>query len=120
MPFEPSLDSSALAPSNDLAESIVRRLWEVEPAMEVVGPTTTQLYDGRPQRLDQLVEDFDLDYVVNGRDTVSERGPRVLLEIIRAGDGAHVWVRYLDEMADADVAETVARATAGAAAGGVP
>lgn len=116
MPFEPLTNQSLLQPNNDLAETIVALLVAVrEPTLEVIGPSTTEIYDGRPARLRDLFHEHRVDYVVNGRQTGGEAPPRILIEIIRA-DGAHVWVRYLDELQPGDaLAETVARAAAAAA-----
>jgi DNA-binding winged helix-turn-helix (wHTH) protein/TolB-like protein len=99
MPFEPVAETSAFAPGNELAESIVERLSnQTILPVEVVGPTTTGLYDGSPQRLRDLIEDFAIDFVVNARDSATAEGPRALIEVIRASDGAHVWVARLEMM----------------------
>lgn len=114
MPFEPRATGSALEPGNDLAEAIVERLARRgASAIAVVGPTTTESYEDPSQGLRRLIADFGLDYVVNARETFGPRGPRVLVEIIRAADGAHVWVRYLDELPAEGAAEAVSRAVPG-------
>lgn len=112
MPFEPLADDAVLDPGNGIAESIVRILAGADPpAFEVIGPTTTQSYDGNPQRLSALIEEFEIDLVVNARQTRTDG--RVLIELIRAGDGAHVWVRYLDELPEGrDPSELIAEAVA--------
>lgn len=108
MPFEPVAADSVLEPDNDLAEGIVRHLVERRGAsIEVVGPTTTDAYTGRVR---ELIADFGMDYVVNARETMGDAGPRLLVEVIRAGDGAHVWVRYLDELPAGRAAEMIAAA----------
>jgi len=108
MPFEPVAADSALTPGNGLAEAIVSQLVARRgPPMEVIGPTTTEAYAGR---LSTLIADFHIDYVINGRESTGPAGPRVLVEIIRASDGAHVWVRYLDELPASEAAELIASA----------
>lgn len=108
MPFEPTTPTSALEPGNELAESIVRRL-STDDA-EIVGPTTTASYVGGSLR--EMIAELDLDYLVNARETSTDGRERLLIEVIRARDGAHVWVRYLDELpAGSDVATIVAEAT---------
>lgn len=110
MPFEPRAGGSALPPGNDLAETLVELLANRADGIEVVGPTTTRRYEDRPEGLAELIGGFAVDYVVNARETVSDAGPRVLLEIIRSTDGAHVWVRFLDELPPGEVAATIAGA----------
>lgn len=111
MPFEPIDETSALERDNDIAESVVKILANRPTSRpQVIGPTTTQLYDGRPKRIRELIADFDVDYVVNARESAGESGQRVLIEIIRGRDGAHVWANYLDELPAGKVAETIAEA----------
>lgn len=99
----------------DLAEATMRELVARHgQAIEVVGPTTTQTYAGRVR---DLIADYDIDLVINARDAVGDSGPRVLLEIIRASDGAHVWVRYLDELERGNEASAIALALRPSASG---
>ena len=41
-----------------------------------------------------------MDYVLNGRTLDGGGGPYLLAELIRASDGAHVWVRPYENLAD--------------------
>lgn len=118
MPFEPTGEASPLPPNNDIAESTMARLIEqASSPLEIVGPTTTMAYDDSAERLRELIREFDIDYVINARETSADTGSRVLVEVIRASDGAHVWVRYLDDFpADQTVSETIAGAVAEACA----
>ena len=108
MPFEPRAPESALAPSNDLAESLVERLVDGDGRRhEVIGPTTTSGVD-TSGGLTTWMNSEGIDYLVHGRETSSSERHRVLVEIIRGRDGAHVWTRYLDEFPDdVSFAETV-------------
>ncbi len=111
MPFEPRGDHQALTPGNSLAEDLVRLLAEAHPRAEIVGPTTTQAYAGGPER--DLVIELAIDLVINGRQLTGDSGDRLLVEIIRGRDGAHTWVRYLDELPEGEArARTIARAVA--------
>lgn len=113
MPFEPPDPTGQLAPGNDMAESIVRILTgRLAEKGAVIGPTTTELYDGRPKRIRELIAELEIDYVVNGRESTGDAGPRVLVEIIRGSDGAHVWTSYLDELPAETAAEAIAKAAA--------
>ncbi len=44
--------------------------------------------------------DYQIDFILNGRFTKAESQPRLLAEIIRADDGAHVWVQYFEAGTD--------------------
>jgi DNA-binding winged helix-turn-helix (wHTH) protein len=93
-----------------LAEAIVRLLMDRAPAVEVIGPTTTERFVGRIRML--LVE-LQVDYVVNMREAPAADGGstvRLLIEIIRSSDGAHAWVRYLDELPAGGAAAAIVEA----------
>ncbi len=94
MSFEP-LDPVTNEPlRNGVAEAILSLLTAQKSIpLEVVGPTTTSSYESRPAGLLQLIDDYQLDFVVNGRLVEREGVTGVLAEIIRARDGAHVWVQ---------------------------
>lgn len=104
------LPPGAATSATPLAEHLLLRLTDQRPpALEVIGPTTTAAFDGAPQRLRALVDSFRIDYVLNGRFSRDSTDPRVLAEVIRASDGAHVWVRYFDRrVPPAAVADTIA------------
>lgn len=94
-----------------IAERLIVMLTQHPDAFEVIGPTTTATYEGQPEGLITLLADLNVDYILNGRFPADTMETRFLAEIIRATDGAHVWVQYFDE-ADADslVAVTIADA----------
>jgi hypothetical protein len=48
----------------------------------------------------ELIVDFELDDVVNDRFIDGDDGPRMLAELIRATDGAHIWVRPYEDLRD--------------------
>lgn len=114
MPFEPLGGIGALPANNDIAEAIVEMLVNDHlSSAEVIGPTTTVGFDNNPQRITALVQELDIDYVVNARETGTETEQRLLIEIIRGCDGAHVWVNYLEDLpAGRQAAEWIAEATA--------
>ena len=74
--------------------------------MEVVGPTTTLEYDGNPPRFQNLLDEVEPAFVIHAKyipvDAESSKR-RVLFEIIRGTDGAHLWVEYFDVDEDLDV-----------------
>ena len=70
--------------------------------VEVIGPTTTRRFEADEEHLGDLIEKFQVDYVINGR--TSARSPDNFLgEIIRARDGAHIWVRQIEYATDPEV-----------------
>ena len=95
--------------SNAIAESLVDRWTNTSnPRTEVIGPTTTSAYDHDARPLRGLIEQYRIDYVLNGRFTDDGSRVRLLAEVIQASDGAHVWTRFFDENADPeDVARRV-------------
>jgi DNA-binding winged helix-turn-helix (wHTH) protein/TolB-like protein len=91
MPFEPPI-----------GERILEELAAIAgDAVALVGPTTTSSYSGSDSDLRRLAADYRIDYVVNARPLGSGGRPPVLAELIRVSDGAHVWVRSYDDLADA-------------------
>lgn len=100
MPFQPATQSNAFA-GNDVAVQLVEALTNAkEQPYEVIGPTNTEAYSNGELR--RLIQDFNIDYILNGRFTNSEGRNRLLAEVIRATDGAHVWVRYFEVGAPID------------------
>jgi len=100
MPFQPAAPSNAFA-GNDAAVQLVEALTNADgQPYEVVGPTNTEAYSNGTLR--QLIQDFNIDYILNGRFTNTEGRNRLLAEVIRATDGAHVWVRYFEVGAPID------------------
>ena len=64
--------------------------------IDAVGPTTTKNY--AENQLQQLIDDVEPIFIINGRFVESAGESFLLVEIIRADDGAHVWVqRYLPD-----------------------
>jgi TolB-like protein len=105
MPFEPPIGERILEDLSAIAGD----------AAALVGPTTTSAYTGSDAALRRLAADYRVDYVVNARPLGAGGRPPVLAELIRVSDGAHVWVRSYDDLADArrvgeDISRQVARA----------
>ncbi len=100
MPFQPAAQSNAFA-GNDVAVQLVEALTNADgQPYDVVGPTNTEAYSNGALR--QLIQDFHIDYILNGRFTNTAGRNRLLAEVIRATDGAHVWVRYFEVGASID------------------
>lgn len=123
MPFAIHHQEQSAFRGNNIAEHLLETLTRVgEGRLAVIGPTSTMAYDGVPQQLPELVADLRIDYVINGRFSTAEVD-KVLVEVIRGADGAHIWVRYFK--ADENVTHIVEITTAAileklGVAGGVP
>lgn len=92
LPFQ--TDDSLLAGwSSSIAMGLVETLTnQTGSNHQVIGPTTTISY--LPDHLPELIQDYAIDYVINGRFLTRNDTNGVLAEVIRATDGAHVWVRF--------------------------
>lgn len=97
MPFESADQSFGSLGNGSLAMHLLESLSsEFGKTLDVIGPTTTSQFDGKPTGLRELVNEIRPVYIVNARYLAQEdaaSGRRMLVEIIRSSDGAHVWVR---------------------------
>jgi DNA-binding winged helix-turn-helix (wHTH) protein len=111
LPFQPPPSLADSFPPGSIAEHVLQRLEErAGDRVEIVGPTNTAAYANGPLR--PLIADYDLAWLINGRFLAGMDGPRMLGEVIRASDGAHVWVRsYTDLADDRAIGEEIAEAT---------
>jgi DNA-binding winged helix-turn-helix (wHTH) protein/TolB-like protein len=92
MPFEPPI-----------AERILEDLMAIAgDTVALVGPTTTSAYAASDADIRRLAVAYRLDYVINRRPVRSDGRPRVLAELIRVSDGAHVWVRSYEDLTDGE------------------
>jgi len=98
MPFRPPADSR-FGEVPPIAEWILEEMTSLAAErVEIVGPTTTVSFE--ESGIGLLAERYGLGYVVNGRFLSDEEAPAMLAELIRSADGAHVWVRRFDDLAD--------------------
>ena len=101
MPFLDSMGFNGNLIANRLVESLTNTYKET---CEVIGPTTTTAY--YPDQFTRLIEEYRIDYLINGRYTNKADKSGLLGEIIRARDGAHVWVRYFSADSGEDTVTT--------------
>ena len=102
LPFQ-TPDSSLTVWSSSIALGLVEILTnQVGTNHQVIGPTTTISY--LPDHLPELIKDYDIDFVINGRFITRDETSGVLAEVIRATDGAHVWVRFYTPETTVDTA----------------
>jgi DNA-binding winged helix-turn-helix (wHTH) protein/TolB-like protein len=113
MTFRPMEDLGLKGDPVAIAEGVLVRLALVDPArLGVIGPTTTESYGTDLGSVHQLTEAIEVDYVLNGRWSRHEGRTSLIVELIRAQDGAHVWVERFDPItAHETIAERAAAAT---------
>jgi DNA-binding winged helix-turn-helix (wHTH) protein/TolB-like protein len=91
MPFQPNDENNPFA-GNDIAFQLVETLTNpYKEHFDIIGPTTTSTVD--PQNVIDFAKEYQIDYLINGRFLNQEKGNRMLGELIRTKDGAHVWVQ---------------------------
>ncbi|MEZ5042078.1 MAG: winged helix-turn-helix domain-containing protein [Saprospiraceae bacterium] len=94
MPFQPKEATNTFT-GNDIALQLVDVLTnQYQTACEIIGPTTTINYE--QSQIPAFIKRFHIDCLINGRFSQVGDTSRLLAEVIRAKDGAHVWVQYFD------------------------
>ena len=79
--------------------------------IDLIGPTTTENYVRDNKSLKELAMATKVDFIVNGKFMVIEERHRVLVEVIRAHDGSHVWVKsFGPSTSNQEIAELTASA----------
>lgn len=101
MPFQPPEAEHPFA-NNTIAFRLLEKLTnQYQDVFEVIGPTTTEGYEDNT--LNELIEAYQLNCILNGRFLSGEDEGRLLTEVIRATDGAHVWVKFVESGDDEEV-----------------
>lgn len=99
MPFRPPENASWPGDVSPIAEWVIEDLaTRLGSDAGIVGPTTTSAYQESDAMMDQLADEYNLDYLVNGRFIVSEDGARMFAELIRVSDGVHIWVKPYEDL----------------------
>lgn len=94
MPFQPREATNTFT-GNDIALQLVDVLTnQYQTECEIIGPTTTINYE--QSQIPAFIKRFQIDCLINGRFSQVGDTSRLLAEVIRAKDGAHVWVHYFD------------------------
>ncbi|WP_020567489.1 winged helix-turn-helix domain-containing protein [Neolewinella persica] len=100
MPFLPK-DAASPFVGNSIAFDLLEYLNEsVDAQYELIGPTTTTDFISGNFR--QLIEQYRIDGLVNGKFLERDGAEILLVEVIRASDGAHVWVKAYDDATNRD------------------
>lgn len=119
LPFEPPADWADETRTESVAELLLLHLGQDPSSLVVLGPTSTTGHGADGADLGVLAADLEVQWAINGRyieagNLLPGDGRGVLVELIRARDGAHVWVEAYPLSADpGTVADEVAAAVAG-------
>ncbi len=101
MPFRPPDDTSWPGVVSPIAEWVLEDLaTRLGSDVGIIGPTTTSAYQESDATMEQLADEYELDYLVNGRFIVTEGGARMFAELIRVSDGVHVWVKPYEDLSE--------------------
>ncbi len=96
--FQPETFSSPVQVPQ-IINHLLARLGGFDPSrLGVIGPTTTAPYGTDLRRVHRMITELDVDYVINGRWSGGPPDPKLLIEVIRASDGHHVWVQQFEDL----------------------
>ncbi len=102
LPFTPPTGIAPIADPERVVQRLLLDLGRNPGRLELIGPTTTAAYGSDPASLRRLIADLRPDYLINVRYLQDETESPMLVELIRAADGAHVWVERYGPAAGAE------------------
>lgn len=109
MPFATDKSEFSSIGDGEIAFRILEQLDITK--LEVIGPSTTDRFDSPSLSLRRMADELELDWIVNGKFYLEDARPVILAEIIRASDGAHIWVqRFSPDDAAEHVSQTIVEA----------
>jgi DNA-binding winged helix-turn-helix (wHTH) protein/TolB-like protein len=110
MPFKNDNPQFKELGSGSIAELLLDSFaGEFGNSVDLIGPSTTAEFS-EMENLSQLISTIRPKLIVNGRFVQSSSGDFLLAEIIRASDGAHIWVRrYTADASDSEIVDHIKR-----------
>lgn len=99
MPLKPNNINNSFT-KNNIAFQLVEELGNID-SIEIIGPTTTSNFD--LENIWPSIDSLNIDFIVNGKFSTDNDESQMLTEVIRANDGAHVWVKSFDSKEDKTV-----------------
>jgi TolB-like protein/class 3 adenylate cyclase len=111
---DPALDYFAIGITENLIASLAR-----SPQIRVIARTSSDRYKGKSVDIRQIGKELDARYVLEGSVQKGQNKMRIVVQLIDASDGSHVWAeRYDHESSDAlalqdDVIERIVAALVG-------
>lgn len=113
LPFLVFGDESALAP---LADGVVENLTTVltrVPLLRIISRTSSFAYRGRSYTTEDVRQDLNVDFLVEGSVQQTASGVRLNVQLIECADGFHTWAQRFDSKAgDAALDDLLERITA--------
>ncbi|MDB4778109.1 winged helix-turn-helix domain-containing protein [bacterium] len=93
MPFETVESGFGSLGNGEIAFDMLEILSPDMETLDIIGPSTTEQIVKAKTSLREFAESTQLDFIVNGKFISTEERKRLLVEVIRARDGSHVWVK---------------------------
>ena len=103
LPFENvSADTEQEFFSDGLTEEMITELGRLIPAqLGIIGRTSAMQYKQSGKRIDQIGQELNVDYVLEGSVRLEQKRARITVQLIHVGDQTHLWAQSYDrELAD--------------------
>jgi len=103
LPFENvSADTEQEFFSDGLTEEMITELGRLSPAqLGIIGRTSAMQYKQSGKRIDQIGQELNVDYVLEGSVRLEQKRARITVQLIHVGDQTHLWAQSYDrELAD--------------------
>lgn len=97
MPFQTNKGGYGQMGNGDIALNLLEMLASEMKTLRVIGPSTTERVVADHVSFRKFAEDSKLDFIVNGKFMSNENRKKLLVEVIRANDGSHVWVKAFEK-----------------------
>jgi TolB-like protein len=102
--------------SDGLTEEMITQLGRLEPQrLGIIGRTTAMQYKASRKRIDQIVQELSVDYILEGSTRRYTDRVRISAQLVRAKDQTHLWAETYDRdvrdvlALQSDVAQSIAR-----------
>jgi TolB-like protein/Flp pilus assembly protein TadD len=103
LPFENvSADTEQEFFSEGLTEEMITELGRLSPAqLGIIGRTSAMQYKQSGKRIDQIGQELNVDYVLEGSVRLEQKRARITVQLIHVADQTHLWAQSYDrELAD--------------------
>jgi TolB-like protein len=102
--------------SDGLTEEMITQLGRLEPQrLGIIGRTTAMQYKASSKRIDEIVRNLRVDYILEGSMRRYADRVRISAQLVRAKDQTHLWAETYDRdvrdvlALQSDVAQSIAR-----------
>ncbi len=98
LPFENvSADAEQEFFSDGLTEEMITELGRLSPAqLGIIGRTSAMQYKQSGKRIDQIGQELNVDYVLEGSVRLEQKRARITVQLIHVGDQTHLWAQSYD------------------------